>query len=90
MNLRGLRLFRYVVATGSLSEAADRLNLSPSAASRLLTQLEGQLSLTLFSRSRRNLELTDEGALFYQQISNTLDGIDEIPLIARDIRTRCS
>ena len=88
MNLRGLRLFRYVVATGSLSEAADRLNLSPSAASRLLTQLEGQLSLTLFSRSRRNLELTDEGALFYQQISNTLDGIDEIPLIARDIRTR--
>ncbi|WP_226781642.1 LysR family transcriptional regulator [Oceaniglobus trochenteri] len=88
MNLKGLRLFRYVVATGSLSEASDRLNLSPSAASRLLTQLERQLSLSLFSRSRRNLELTEEGALFYQQISNTLDGIDEIPVIARDIRSR--
>lgn len=88
MNLKGLRLFRHVVATGSLSDAADRLNLSPSAASRLLTQLESELSLTLFSRSRRNLALSDEGALFYQQISNTLDGVDEIPQIARDIRSR--
>lgn len=88
MNLKGLRLFRYVVARGSLSEAADRLGLSASAASRLLGQLESDLSLTLFSRDRRNLELTEEGALFYQQISNTLDGIDEIPLIARDLRNR--
>lgn len=88
MNLKGLRLFRHVVATGSLSAASDRMNLSASAASRVLTQLESDLSLTLFSRSRRNLELTEEGALLYQQISNTLDGIDEIPEIARDIRHR--
>jgi len=88
VNLKSLRLFRNVVSTGSLSEAADRMGVSPSAASRLLTQLERDLRLTLFSRSRRNLELTDEGALFYQQISNTLDGIDEIPVIARDIRSR--
>ena len=90
MNLKSLRLFRYVVSTGSLSDAAERLNLSPSAASRLLTQLERQVQLTLFSRSRRNLELTEEGALFYQQILNTLDGIDEIPVIARDLRNRAS
>lgn len=88
VNLKALRLYRYIVATGSLTEAAERLNLSPSAASRLLTQLETQLSLTLFSRERRNLELTEEGALFYQQISNTLDGIDEISQVARDIRNR--
>ena len=88
MNLRGLQLFRNIVLTGSLSEAADRLNLSASAASRMLGQLESQLSLTLFSRDRRNLELTEEGALFYQQITNTLDGIEEIPTIARDIRGR--
>ncbi len=88
MNLKGLRLFRLVVATGSLSEAAERLNLSSSAASRVLSQLEGQLSLRLFSRSGRALMLTEEGALFYQQISNTLDGIDEIPLIARELRNR--
>ncbi|WP_172294556.1 LysR family transcriptional regulator [Pseudoruegeria sp. HB172150] len=88
MNIKGLHLFRQVVATGSLSEAADRLNLSPSAASRLLSQLENELALPLFSRARRTLSLTEAGTSFYQQISNTLDGIDEIPLIARDLRNR--
>lgn len=88
MNLRSLMLFRHIVVTGSLSEAASRLNLSPSAASRLLGQLETQLSLTLFSRSRRNLKLTEDGALFYRQIFNTLNGLDEIPLIAQDIQRR--
>lgn len=88
MNLRALMLFRHIVLTGSLSEAAKRLNLSASAASRLLTQLEEQLSLVLFSRSRRNLKLTDDGALFYRQISNTLNGLEEVPLIAEDIQRR--
>lgn len=88
MNLRGLQLFRNIVVTGSLSEAAERQNLSPSAASRMLGQLEAQVSLQLFSRSRRNLELTEEGALFYRQIANTLDGIEEIPLIARSLKSR--
>ncbi len=88
MNLRGLQLFRDIVVTGTLSEAANRSNMSHSAASRLLTQLEYQLGLTLFSRSRRALELTEHGTLFYQQISNTLDGLKEIPHIARDIASR--
>jgi DNA-binding transcriptional LysR family regulator len=88
MNLRSLMLFRHIVLTGSLSEAAKRLNLSPSAASRLLAQLEEQVSLSLFSRSRRNLKLTDDGALFYRQISNTLNGLEEVPLIAEDIQRR--
>lgn len=86
MNLRSFLLFRHIVLTGSLSEAATRLNMSASAASRMLNQLEEQVGLTLFSRSRRNLELTEDGALFYQQISNTLNGLEEVPLIARDIR----
>lgn len=86
MNLRALQLFRNIVLTGSLTEAGERIGLSASAASRLLGQLEEQVQLTLFSRSRRNLQLTEDGARFYQQIGNTLDGIEEIPAIARDIR----
>ncbi|SOH94375.1 DNA-binding transcriptional regulator, LysR family [Monaibacterium marinum] len=86
MNLRSLRLFRDIVATGSLTEAASRANLSASSASRLLSQLEGQLQLQLFSRSKRNLKLTEQGALLYQQIQNTLNGLDEIPAIAKELR----
>ncbi|SNR69718.1 LysR family transcriptional regulator [Puniceibacterium sediminis] len=88
MNLRALQLFRHIVLTGALSEASDRLNISVSAASRLLSQLESDVGLTLFSRKRRRLELTEQGQLFFRQIANTLIGIDEIPKVADDIRGR--
>ncbi|MFZ3584811.1 LysR family transcriptional regulator [Loktanella sp. DJP18] len=88
MNLRALRLFRLVVTTGALAEASDRLNISVSAASRLLSQLERDVGLTLFSRQRRRLELTEHGQIFYRQIANTLIGIDEIPKVAKDIQGR--
>ncbi|PRY74334.1 DNA-binding transcriptional LysR family regulator [Yoonia maritima] len=88
MNLRALQLFRHIVLTGALSEASDRLNISVSAASRLLSQLESDVGLTLFSRKRRRLELTEEGQLFFRQVANTLIGIDEIPRVASDIRGR--
>ncbi len=88
MNMKGLGLHRAVVTAGSLNEAADRMNLSPSAARRLLSRLESNLRLTLFARSRRNLSQTEEGTQFQRQISNMLDGIDEIPPIARDLRSR--
>lgn len=88
MNLRALQLFRHIVLTGALSEASVRLNISPSAASRLLSQLERDVALTLFSRGRRRLDLTEDGELFYRQISNTLIGIDEITRVSKDIRQR--
>lgn len=90
MNLRALHLFREIVLTGSLNDAARRLNSSNSAASRLIMNLEEELNLTLFSRNHRRLELTEDGDLFYRQIMHTLDGLDEIPTLAADIvrRTR--
>ncbi|MBO0344387.1 LysR family transcriptional regulator [Roseibium sp. CAU 1637] len=90
MNLRGLQIFRDIVLTGTLADAAERSNLSTSAASRLVGQLETQLGLTLFSRARRTLALTEEGTLFYRQISSTLDALKEIPQIAREVATRGS
>jgi DNA-binding transcriptional LysR family regulator len=88
MNLRALQLFRHIVLTGALSEAAFRLNISTSAGSRLLSQLESEVGLTLFSRTHRRLELTEEGGLFFRQIANTLSGIDEIHTVSADIRRR--
>lgn len=88
MNLRALRLFREIVLTGSLNEAATRMNTSTSAASRLIVNLESELGLTLFSRTHRRLELSEDGDLFYRQILHTLDGLDEIPVLAADIGRR--
>ena len=88
VNLRALQLFRQIVLTGSLGKASLKLNVSASAASRMLAQLEHDLGLTLFSRVRRNLDLTEDGALFFRQVVNTLAGIDEISALASDIRRR--
>ncbi|WP_162901363.1 LysR family transcriptional regulator [Breoghania sp. L-A4] len=88
MNLRALQLFRQIVLAGTLSAASERLNMSTSAASRLLSQLERDIGLALFSRGRRRLELTEQGEQFYRQIANTLIGIDEIPRVSQDIRQR--
>ncbi len=88
MNLRALRLFREIVLGGSLNEAAERMNTSTSAASRLIANLEQELNLQLFSRTNRRLLLTEDGDLFYRSIMHTLDGLEEIPVLAGDIRRR--
>jgi DNA-binding transcriptional LysR family regulator len=87
MNLKALRVFRRVVTTGSLSAAARELNLSQSAASRLISLLESTTNLTLFNRTRRRLTLSTQGEVFFRETEHILAGIDEIPRIVDDIRS---
>lgn len=88
MNIRALRLFRQVVASGSLAAAADSMSMSTSAASRLIGLLENEVRLTLFNRSRRQLRLTAQGERLYREAEHILAGFDEIPRIVADIRSR--
>lgn len=88
MNLKALRVFRSIVLQGSLAAAAERLHMSQSAASRLISLLEAELKITLFNRSRRKLALTLEGELFYQEVEHVLGGIDDMQQIAADIQRR--
>lgn len=90
MNIRALRLFRLIVAKGSLAEASAAMNLSPPAASRLVRLLEDETRLQLFNRSRRRLTLSREGEVFYREAEHILAGFDEIPRIAADIRSQAS
>jgi DNA-binding transcriptional LysR family regulator len=86
MNIKALRAFRATVAGGSINAAARTLNLSQPAVSRLISLLESELRLSLFSRDRRRLVLTEEGAAFEREASRILANLDEIPRIAADIR----
>ena len=56
-----LRLFIRLVAAGSLSEAARRLNSSPPAMSRRLAALEARLGVRLIDRDSRRFSPTEEG-----------------------------
>lgn len=86
MRLNGLRAFRYIYESGSISAASERLNLSQPAVSRLLSSLEELIEIKLFFRRGRRLTPTPEGDKFYAQTHRLLASIDDLPRIARDIR----
>jgi DNA-binding transcriptional LysR family regulator len=64
--LKRMAVFAEVVAAGSLTAAARRLGMTPSAVSQHLRQLEGALGLALLHRSTRKLTLTEAGARYIE------------------------
>lgn len=67
LRLRALTLVETLSATGSLHEAARRLNVSQPALSVMLQEIERVLGGRLFERSRRGLVPTDKGEYMIRQ-----------------------
>lgn len=63
MNYHHLRYFRAVAHDGNLTRTAERLNLSQSALSIQIKQLEERLGHALFERRGRQLLLTEAGRI---------------------------
>lgn len=63
MNYHHLRYFRAVAHDGNLTRTAERLNLSQSALSIQIKQLEERLGHALFERRGRQLYLTEAGRI---------------------------
>ncbi|MFM0199527.1 LysR family transcriptional regulator [Paraburkholderia fungorum] len=75
-----LQAFVTVVDTGSITAAAQQLDLAISAVSRTLGRLEDKLKTTLLRRTTRRLELTEEGRAFLQDaraIIASVEGAEE-------------
>ena len=73
MELRQLEYFREIADTGSINEAARRLNMSQPPLSYQIRQLEEELHVRLFERSRKGVALTEAGRLLYGRAVNLLD-----------------
>ncbi|AOG10435.1 MULTISPECIES: LysR family transcriptional regulator [Rhizobium/Agrobacterium group] len=63
LNYHHLRYFRAVAHDGNLTRTAERLNLSQSALSTQIKQLEERLGHSLFERRGRQLYLTEAGRI---------------------------
>jgi LysR family transcriptional activator of nhaA len=63
LNYHHLRYFRAVAHDGNLTRAAERLNLSQSALSIQIKNLEERLGHALFERQGRQLYLTEAGRI---------------------------
>lgn len=65
--LPDLATFILVVNEGSFTAAAQKLGVTPSALSKLITRLEAALSVKLFERTTRKLIITQAGKRVYDQ-----------------------
>jgi DNA-binding transcriptional LysR family regulator len=72
-----LRTFLAVVDGGSFSAAAERLGHTPSAVSRSMARLEGQLGMALMHRTTRRQDLTEEGHWLLGRARRILAELDD-------------
>lgn len=70
-----MEVFTRVVERGGFSAAARASGLTPSAVSKLVARLERRLGVRLMVRTTRKLQLTPEGAAFYERSARILDEI---------------
>ena len=80
-----MNTFIKVVEAGSITGAAERLEVAKSAVSRRLKELEEYLGVVLFHRTTRRLNLTDTGRSFYHQAARILEDVVEAELAASQV-----
>jgi len=74
---QAMRAFVTVVELGSFARAADRLDLSVSAVSRQVAELEAHLDARLLNRTTRRLSLTEPGRAFHERSLQLLADVEE-------------
>ena len=75
--LVSMRVFSAVAKNGSFSVAAKKLSISKAMVSKHIKSLENSLSVRLFNRTTRKLNLTDAGSSYYEKVNTILSEIDE-------------
>jgi LysR family transcriptional regulator, glycine cleavage system transcriptional activator len=74
--LNALKAFEAAGTSGSFTRAAEQLNVTQSAVSRQVRQLEEQLGETLLERHHHRLELTDAGRALLRRLQQSFDRIE--------------
>ncbi|MFT4767536.1 MAG: LysR family glycine cleavage system transcriptional activator [Glaciecola sp.] len=77
-SLRGLRIFCVAAKYRNYTLAAEELSVTSSAVSHQVKSLEDELGLELFTRERRTLRLTEQGAHLFRELEPAIAHIDGI------------
>ncbi|MEU8228332.1 LysR family transcriptional regulator [Actinoplanes sp. NPDC048967] len=86
LDLHRLRIFRAVVASGSVNAAAANLGYTPSAVSQHVTALQRETGLVLLARSGRGIEPTSVGLALAEQIDGALSRLGDVEAFVADLR----
>jgi len=72
-----MEIFAAVTDAGSISAAAERLDMAKSAVSKRLADLEARLGVSLMTRTTRRLSLTEAGTEFYELCTAILADVED-------------
>ena len=72
-----MQAFARVVEVGSFTKAADTLHMSKTTVTQLVQQLEARLRVKLLNRTTRKLNLTADGAAYYERVVRVLAEVDD-------------
>ncbi len=75
INLDLYRIFYVVAKNGSISAAADVLFISQPAITFQIKKLENQLGVSLFTRTKHGMILTDEGKVLFEYVKTGIESI---------------
>lgn len=75
--LHAIEAFIKIVDAGSITAAADALDVSQPAMVRTLAALERELGVRLLNRTTRRMSLTDEGRDYYEHSRQILAALDD-------------
>ncbi|MGB5445145.1 MAG: LysR family transcriptional regulator [Psychromonas sp.] len=90
MNTSDLNLFIRIVETGSITEAAKQLGITPPAVSSALRRLEKQLDVQLFIRTTRQLRITSQGEQFLFHCRQALESLEQGRIAAHHMQGKIS
>ncbi|SHO66619.1 DNA-binding transcriptional regulator, LysR family [Pseudoxanthobacter soli DSM 19599] len=85
--MNGLFTFEAAARCGSFSRAADELNVTPAAVSRMISRLEDHLDTVLFVRQPGGVVPTETGQLLFDAIARGFAGIESALREIEDRRT---
>ncbi|CAG9165925.1 LysR family transcriptional regulator [Cupriavidus respiraculi] len=72
-----MQAFARVVETGSFTKAADTLHMSKTSVTQLVQQLEARLRVKLLNRTTRKVNVTADGAAYYERVIRLLADMDD-------------
>lgn len=72
-----MQAFARVVEAGSFTKAAETLHMSKTSVTQLVQQLEARLRVKLLNRTTRKVNVTADGAVFYERVVRLLADLDD-------------
>src|SRR5690554_4067719 len=72
-----MQAFARVVETGSFTKAASSLHISRTSVTQLVQQLEARLRVRLLNRTTRKVNVTADGAAYYERVQRLLADLDD-------------